>query len=359
VTALKEYLLAQKMPPEKVASLGLSYERVEELYNDFEPTIEEIRKIAHGLRVAARDLILPVNRELGSRAKLRSNFNYKYDDWSFYEACRIENRFIELADAVGIHSNLPFFVDFERTPNSAEQLSRIFRVNFLQEDLSSSLIDLPYLLFKKFEVITFLFSSKKIDGASFRRNGSAIIAIAERNDIRMLYTLAHELGHLLVDISDYENSEAWIDEDVFSVHDASVRQIEFFANEFAASLLIPVEGLLEEVKSVNASLDGPDQLTAYHIGCIARRFGTSFSVAARRCENLSLIDTGGAVALENAVKKTYQSAEKYADLMNIPERPRVNWLNPAHLTLKRLLPEFETGALSWVRMHELFNLKIN
>lgn len=358
MSALREYLLAQQIPRAKVMEVGFSSERANELYADSEPTIEEIRKISHGLKVAARDLILPVNRDVGARAKLRSNFNYIYDEWSFYEACRIENRFIELSDAIDIRSSLPFFVDFEKTADSAEELSRILRVNFLKVDLFAPLLQLPTLLFDTFGVITFLFSSRKIDGASFRKSGSAIIAIAERNDIRMVYTLAHELCHLLVDISDFDNSEAWIDEDVFSPKDASVRKIEYFANEFAAALLIPLEGLLAEIKSVNARIEGPGQLTAYHVGCIARKFGTSFSVAARRCENLDLIDVGGAAAIEDVIKKKYKSAEKYADLMNIPERKIINWYYPAQQSLEQLSPQFETGTLSWVRMHELFNLKI-
>jgi Zn-dependent peptidase ImmA (M78 family) len=331
---------------------------VDELYSDLEPTIDEIRKISKAFKVPARDLILPVDRNLGQQFKLRSNFNYTYDDLSFYEACLVENRLREISESINVGSNIPYFVDYPKDGNSAEQLSRIFRQSLLGIDLYIPIIQLPSILYNKFSILTFTFSSRKVDGASFRKDKTAVIAIADRNDIRMLYTLAHEVSHLLVDIDDHDNREAWIDEDVFASPESEARRAEFFANEFAASVLIPAEGLLEEIKAARAHREGPEQLTAYEIACVARKFGTSFGVAARRCENLGLLDTGGSVALENALKKQYQSAEKYADRSGIPARENINWYYPAKSVVRDLDARFESGALSWIRVHELFNLKI-
>jgi Zn-dependent peptidase ImmA (M78 family) len=358
VTALLEYLLARQIPKTTVVEMGISQRRVDELYSDIEPTIDEIRKISKAFKVPARDLILPVNRNLGQEVKLRSNFNYTYDDLGFYEACLIENRLQEISSSIRIESNLPFFVDYPRDGNSAEQLSRLFRKSILDIDFYTPIIQLPSIIYNAFSVLTFTFSSRKIDGASFRKDKTAVIAIAERNDIRMLYTLAHEISHLLVDINDHDNPEAWIDEDVFASPESDVRRAEFFANEFAASVLIPAEGLFKEIKAARAHRGGPEQLTAYEIACAARKFGTSFGVAARRCENLGLLDTGGAASLEIALKKQYQSAEKYADRSGIPPRESISWHYPAKDVVQNLDSQFESGALSWIRVHELFNLKI-
>jgi Zn-dependent peptidase ImmA (M78 family) len=358
LTALLDYLLARSIAKEKVAEAGIALQRVEELYGDAEPTIDEIRKVSKAFRVAARDLILPINRELSDRTKFRSNFNYSPDDLSYYEACLIENRFTEIGTELSINSTLPFFLDFEKTSESAEHLSRLFRIELIGFDLESPLLDLPTILYQNFKVILFTFSSREIDGASYRRGNSAIISIAERNDIRMLYTLGHELCHLLVDINDQNNSEAWVDEDVFAPSNKELRTAEYFAHEFSAALLIPLEGLLREIKMTSALVKGPGSLTAYHIARIARKFGTSFSVAARRCENLRLIDPGAASTLERAVKEEYQSAEKFADAFKIPQRRHVDWKYPSNEILSELDEFFSSGDLSWTRVHELLNLKI-
>ncbi|MBY5313358.1 ImmA/IrrE family metallo-endopeptidase [Rhizobium leguminosarum] len=358
MTALLDYLLAKKIAKEKVADAGIALHRVEELYGDAEPTVEEIRKVSKAFKVAARDLILPVNFDLSDRTKFRSNFNYSPDDLNYYEACLIENRFTEIASEISIKSTLPFFVDFQKTSNSAEHLSRLFRVKLIGADLESPLFDLPTILYENFKIILFTFSSRLVDGASYRGSNSAIISIAERNDIRMMYTLGHELCHLLVDINDRSDSEVWIDEDVLAPSNAEVRTAEYFANEFSACLLIPLEGLVSEIKAINARIDGPGSLTAYHIASVARKFGTSFSVAARRCENLDLIDPGAASKLEGAVKKNYKSAEIFADSVDIPRRPNVDWKQPANDIIKKLDNLFISGDLSWTRVHELLNLKI-
>lgn len=358
MTALLDYLLARQIDKGAVGSIGIAADRVDALYSDAEPTVEEVRLISKAFNVSARELIVPVRPGSERRTKLRSNFNYTHDSWGYYEACRIENTLDEVSDSLGFRSDLPYFVDFPKTSQSAEHLSRIFRSEFLHVDLVKPIPQLPALLFDKFGTVTFRVKARRIDGASYRKGGTALIAIAERNDIRMFYTLAHEVSHLLVDIEDDNNNETWIDEDVLYPSNKEVREVEFFANEFAAALLIPVEGLLEELKSQRRAMEGPAQITALHIASVARKFGTSFSVAARRCENLGLLDSGGAAAIEAEIKKHYGSAEKYADLMKITPRFSINWDYPSRNALQQIYPLVQEGEVSWTRMHDLLNLKM-
>ncbi|MGQ2968562.1 MAG: ImmA/IrrE family metallo-endopeptidase [Allorhizobium sp.] len=358
MSALLEYLIARGIERENLNGSGIDSDRIEQLYSDAEPTIEEVRTLARKLRVPARELIVPLRLGVESRAKLRSNFNFIKDDLGYFEACSIENRLNELSDILKPIEEIPFFVDFPKDANSAEQLAMIFRSSLLGIDYNEPLLSLPQLIFDRLGVVTFLFRSRIVEGASYRNGGSAIVAIAERNDIRMLYTLAHEICHLLVDIDNDPNATVWIDENVFTSSAKDVRESEFFANEFAACLLIPAGGLVAELKRLRMQADRPEQLVAYEIAAIARKFGTSFVVAARRCESLMLLDRGGSAILDAEIQGRFGSAEKFADSFGIPPRGKIDWHYPAKITLEALESRLLSGDLSVTRVHELLGIKL-
>lgn len=358
MTALLDYIIARGIDKERLSGAGIAPDRVEQLYSDAEPTIEEVRTLAKRLNVPARELIVPLRSGVEGRAKLRSNFNFVKNDLGYFEACSLENRLEELADLLDPVVEIPFFVDFPKDANSAEQLSMMFRRNFLEVEYDVPLPHLPQLIFDKLSVVTFLFSSRIVDGASYRKGRSVLIAIAERNDIRMLYTLAHEISHLLTDIDSDPAATVWIDEDVFTSSAKDVREAEFFANEFAACLLIPAGGLVAELKRLRRQADRPEQLAAYEIAAIARTFGTSFIVAARRCENLGLLDRGGASILDAEVRNRFGSAEKFANAFGMPSREKIDWHYPSRMALDALEYRLIDGELSVTRVHELLGLKL-
>lgn len=358
MSALLEYLIARGIKRENLAGSGIDSERIEQLYSDAEPTIEEVRTLAKKLKVPARELIVPLRLGVESRAKLRSNFNFVKDDLGYFEAYSLENRLEELSDILNPFAEIPFFVDFPKDGISAEQLAMIFRANLLAIDYNEPLLHLPQLIFDRLGVVTILFRSRIVEGASYRNGGSAIVAIAERNDIRMLYTLAHELCHLLVDIDNDPNATVWIDEDVFASSARDVRESEFFANEFAACLLIPAGGLVAELKRLRSQADRPEQLVAHEIAAIARKFGTSFVVAARRCESLMLLDRGGSAALDAEIQGRFGSAEKFADAFGMPPREKIDWHYPAKAALETLESSLINGDFSVTRVHELLGIKL-
>lgn len=360
MSVLLDYLRARKIAPETLVRAGLSESRSRELFENHEPTIEEIRAISRTLRVPARDLIIPLRRASSDQTRFRSNFNYSSNEFSLLEALRVDSRFLEISDSIEIQSELPFFLEFPKDANSAEHLSRIFRTDLLDRDLISPLVDLPTIIFNKFRVITFLFSSRNIDGACFRGDKSAIIGIAERNDIRMIYTLAHEICHLLTDVDDADPNGTWFDEDVLKPNRKDVRTDELFANEFAAALLIPVEGLRRQIAIANALIEPkPPSLTAFHIAHIARRFGTSFYVAGRRCESLGLLNTGATAALQNALNRQYGSAEKYADEVGIAARDPIDWLFPVKSVVNLNYERIIRGDISLSYLSNIMNLRLS
>ena len=66
------------------------------------------------------------------------------------------------------------------------------------------------------------------------------------------------------------------------------------------------------------------------ISYVARIYGTSFNVAARRCEDLGLLPRGGAASLYDELKQKHESPEKRADAAGVP--PRTDMDFPARLS---------------------------
>src|SRR5205807_1927125 len=134
----------------------------------------------------------------------------------------------------------------------------------------------------------FVVNTAGVDGASAYLDGMPFIFISARFLPRMLFTLAHELGHLAAH-HDPSQSFAVIDEEE---DDAELRAHggieEAYAHAFASALLMPRAGVgiaLKKVREVAKS--SGNELGDVEILYFARIFGVSFLAAARRCEDLS------------------------------------------------------------------------
>jgi Zn-dependent peptidase ImmA (M78 family) len=145
----------------------------------------------------------------------------------------------------------------------------------------------------------------------------------------MLFTLAHELGHL---VAHHKNDAfAVIDEDIEASRGGQDREQEAYANAFASALLMPSQSVglaLKAVRRMGKSQD--DQLGDTEINYLARIFGVSFWAAARRCEDLELLPRGGAHALNAKLIEAHGSAEQRANELGLPPRadvrfPKVPW----------------------------------
>jgi len=62
----------------------------------------------------------------------------------------------------------------------------------------------------------------------------------------------------------------------------------------------------------------------FEILLLARFYGVSFDVAAKRCEDLGLLPAGLAFALSAQIRKEFRSAEKRADALGLPPRQSVD-----------------------------------
>ncbi len=132
---------------------------------------------------------------------------------------------------------------------------------------------------------------------------------AERNRGRERFTLAHELAHHLLQHAQYLSRESCYEED-FALHgrgasdSTDIARMEFQANFFAASLLMPRTNVIEDFRRLVRGLDIPNKgfgalyvdnqpcnLKSYIFvsGQLSRKYGVSQTATTIRLEGLDLL----------------------------------------------------------------------
>ena len=126
----------------------------------------------------------------------------------------------------------------------------------------------------------------EIDGFLYREGDQIVIGV-NRNQalVRRRFTVAHELGHLLL----HETGDVHVDRGFrIFLRDSHSRegvvQDEMEANRFAAELLMPIEFLGEDLKTREFDFADDKQLRA-----LAKRYGVSTQALAIRLTGLGYI----------------------------------------------------------------------
>lgn len=167
-------------------------------------------------------------------------------------------------------------VDLARWKRSSEQLSDWVRVHLETgrgEDRFSVLAD---EIEKKFgvDVIVEEHVDDSLSGAAITDSEFPLIFVNARQPTpRALFTLAHELGHVLAD----DGQTITLDEDLVGRDDC-----ERFANAFAASLLMPEPDVQRIVREQGL---GPESIAR-----MLYDFGVSFESLVYRLHNLGIIN---------------------------------------------------------------------
>jgi len=168
----------------------------------------------------------------------------------------------------------------------------------------------------------------------------------------MLFTLAHEVGHIIAHHRD-QTSFGNIDFENQSTS-KKTREEEVFAFAFASDLLLPVEGVANALKYIRKQFKiEVDFLTEFEIHYISRIYGVSFEVAALRCENLGFMTDGAAFSLSESLKKEYGSPEKRAEQLQMPPRPEIIFPKVSNNLMKAVIDEIVKGELSIGRAAEI------
>jgi Zn-dependent peptidase ImmA (M78 family) len=165
----------------------------------------------------------------------------------------------------------------------------------------------------------------------------------------MLFTLAHELGHLLAHHRQPRSAIFEVASQIGNINHRSKK--EGFVDAFASALLMPQEGVGIALEQIRAGLNiQRDELGDVEILYLAILYGVSFEVAARRCEHLELLPEGGAYSLSDHVKKTYGNAEKLAREFGLPPRSPISFPRVSRNLIEAAAERVADGQVSigWV-----------
>lgn len=357
MTALRQAISVRSIRRERLLTSGLSNERIDELLADADPSVDEVRLLARHLHIPVRELLVGPPPDLGGSQKFRTNFGRSPADELEYEGALGSYR-AKLAARFVAQSDLPFFADFPKTLESAEQLAQMFRENLLGLDRRTALFGLSKLLFDKFGVVQLVSKFRSLDGVATRISGSATILLSERHVGRMRFTFCHEVCHLLTDLP-VGSDEVWLDQEVTHERTSTSVEEERFANAFSAACLLPPAGIAHVIRRWRAAHESPsDGVTSLEVMNVARSFGTSFDVAGARLEVLGLLPVGGATSLKRAIGEEFASPEKFADHFGLSPDPGERWDQVARSAMARCIDRIRSGELSVERASEIFGLSL-
>lgn len=303
---------------------GLSVERIRELEQGKNATLSELTKLSKGLRVSfetmAKGGARSDNEDLRLLFRQTGAFREHLDPTHEFVA-----RFVEAAlDVLPARQALPEWMDGlvveEESYEQAEELAAQVRERLYPDNLFEPIPRLAIDLGNNGVVVARLHQSR-FEGASLLLENHPFIFVSPRFSGRMLFTLAHELGHV---VAHHPHERQAIFEKASEIGAWRQKKREAFVDAFASIFLMPARGvglMLNQIRS-HFQIER-DAVGDIEILLLARFYGVSFDVAARRCENLELLPPGGAWSLSSDIKKKHGSPEKRAEAANLPPRVEV------------------------------------
>lgn len=356
------YLASRKLTVEAAATkAGLSRERFEQVTGGAKATLSEVRGIARALKVPVSSLIANPAAE-----PLRLLFRRTLGQQTFETTPQLDILSAQIHDALVVAKELPpdlswlgAFQDLVPSLANAEAFAKRFRSKFAGLDDLEPFPNISQVL-SNLGVLVLVSRDPTAEGVSAIVDGYAFVFAAARSFMpRMLFTIAHELGHLVAHHSaNGGESFAHVDEEISSFNTPRKNE-EKFADGFASALLLPRTGVLRALKAVREQLQiVHTPLGAIEIAWIAHLFHVSFEVAARRFESLDLLEHNGARAFYQRLEDDYGNPEKFAASIDIPSRPETPFeVSPA--LLRAAARKVSAGELSLGKAADLLNVPIS
>ena len=344
-------LREQPLTPEEIATrCRVPLERVLQIVAGSDPTLTELRALSKGLRIP-----------LYAFSRGHTLSSEPYDRSALFRAAEQTGAFqppIEyIADyvtsAIEIlprRRSLPEWMEAfsakEESYIEAHRLAYLFRGIFFPDRIDEPIIDLPNFVSRGDSLHLSLLKHSRYEGASVTLGGYIFIFVSPRFQGRMLFTLAHELGHVVAHHNKAEGSAVF--ERASQIGSPRTRATsERFVDAFASILLIPDRGVGRFLSTARDTLEiKSDEVGDVEILLLARYFGVSFDVAARRCEDLGLIPRGGAFAMAKQLKKEFGSAEKRADGAGLPPRREIEFPRISQTLLSAVVDGIGRGEIS-------------
>lgn len=338
---------------------GISVERLAALAQGAEPTLGELRRVAAGLGVPLEELVAPSGSAQGAQFLFRNVGESVKGTNIVDRLTRKIGYSLDIMSGAQQTEWLEVFKVPDQSFAEAEEAATLFRAMFYQNDQVSPLLDLPHVMADSLGVILFVINAHEIDGASVYFQGTPFVFVSARFPPRMLFTVGHELGHLIAHRrtgDGFAVVDSRVDEFIGS---AAQGTQERFAHTFASCLLMPKTGVGIALKKVRALAQVPDGPVAdIQLLYLSRIFGVSFEAAARRCEDLDLLPSGGGASLNKQLKVRYGSAEKAADALGLPPRPEIRFPHVSTHLLSAAVERIRTGELSAGKAASILGISI-
>jgi len=364
VTTLADHLGSRKLSWEAAAQKsGLSADRLRAVAAGAEASLGEMRKIAEVLRLPL-SAITEVERDQAVRPLFRQTLGQQsaVDPAAIAAVSGQIGDLLDFAKVAKIPSNvgwLDVFRGREATINAAEEFAALFRHAYADLGDEEPLSGLWQVVADKLDVFVTFSRDPAVEGVSAIADGYAVALIAARSFApRVLFTLAHELGHLVAHHEHRQAGYALLDRerDVGGIREPR-RVEEKFADAFASALLLPRKGVLLALKEIRTVFGATGQLGDIEILALARFFSVGFEVAARRCESLGLLPSQGAQALYQQLKSKHGTPERRADEAGLPPREPLEFA-PSSVLVDAALRMVRSGQISVGRASETLNVSV-
>jgi Zn-dependent peptidase ImmA (M78 family) len=316
-----------KIGPRDIADkTSLALQRVEELLQGDKAALSELRAISAGLRVPMH--VLARGQRPSESAPLAPLFRSVRGAGADLDVTleRVAT-FVEAAlELLPEREQAPSWLrDFKVGPASyaeADRIAKQFRALVYQHPDDEPAINLPAVLGGLEGVVVTRLLYSRYEGISLIAGNYCFIFVSPRFQGRMLFTLGHELGHVL---AHHKSGGDAIFEQAGQIGTFGERsRREAFVDAFASCLLLPDVGIGKALKAFREHYSVTSRnITDREISLLARFYGVSFDVAARRCEDLGLLPRGVGLAISAKLKKEFGSPEKRAEQLGLPPRQRV------------------------------------
>ena len=361
MTNIAAYLASRKLTIERAAAkAGLSRDRFEQVAGGAGATLGEIRKIAKALGVPFSSLMDKAPAE-----PIRMLFRQTLDQREVEVGSQVDVVAAQVRDALVIARELPsdltwldLFHGLKPRVETAEDFAQKFRSSIAKLDDLEPFPQLPEVI-SELGIFILFSRDPSVEGVSAIVESHALVILGPRSfKPRMLFTIAHELGHLVAHHDSRVSGYAHLDREVSGLREPQ-RDEEKFADAFAAALLLPRPGILTALKAIRDLLrieKGP--LGAIEIAWIAHFFHVSFEVAARRFEVLGLLPSNSARAFYQKLEDDYGNPERFAAAIDIPPRPDL-LISPSQALVDAAVEKVRSGSMSIGKAAELLNIPVS
>jgi Zn-dependent peptidase ImmA (M78 family)/transcriptional regulator with XRE-family HTH domain len=359
--AILDRLLAAGKTHDDIASgTHISSQRLREIASGSEPTLYELKILAKFADVRLSDLMNDKLETDQVRVLLRRTPRHR--DSASDPAEPFIRKVIKIVHFLPADYRSPewnWASSEHRTRADAEFDAEAFRSAYFGGNPVDPILDLPRRAVEGAGILLFISSYRELDGLSCVVNRRRFVMLAPRYGARMLYTLAHEIGHHAAHLSldeDFVTSDE-NPEDAALLHEDAAG--ERYANAFASALLLPRAGVGIALDRIRKQLKTQrKELGDLEILYLAHVFGTSFQVAARRCEDLRLMPKGSGWALYENLCKNYGNPEKRSKEAGLPPRPQVTFPPAPPVVVEAMLHAIRDGELSIGKASELLEIAV-